>query len=157
YMVGFPFEDMRRALDTVKMHARVWPDSKQISILYPYPGTRIYELCIEHGFITERMHQREVTSYFDDTVLELPTLTRPQMLLIARHFGFLARLYRYGGFRVEGLLDRALCSSFFARFLALRYGLRRPLPARLEELSLSAAHLPPAGPPAPRDSVAGKP
>ncbi len=156
YMVGFPFEDMRRALDTAKMHARVWPDSKQISILYPYPGTRVYDLCLEHGFITERMHQREVTSYFDDTVLELPTITRPQILFIARHFGFLARLYRYGGFRVEGLLDRALSSGSFARLLALRYGSVRPSPGNLKNLPALSAHMPPAAAADPRDSMAGK-
>ncbi len=103
------------------------------------------------------MHQREVTSYFDDTVLSLPTITRPQILFIARHFGFLARLYRRGGFRVEGLLDRVLSSGPFARLLALRYGSRRPSPVRLEDLAAPSAGLPRALTAERGDPTAGKP
>ena len=58
-MIGLPFEDMRGIFDTIKMNGSVMPDLMQVTIFYPYFKTRLYDVCLEKAFLTERVLSRQ--------------------------------------------------------------------------------------------------
>lgn len=69
-MVGYPFEfDDRLTEETVKLNQRIHPDFAQISIFYPFPGTRLYQRCLDLDLID---HEKQITTkhYFDESVLK---------------------------------------------------------------------------------------
>ncbi|HAW60644.1 MAG TPA: hypothetical protein DCW86_04165 [Actinobacteria bacterium] len=88
-MVGLPFESMTKMLDTVKLNAMVKSDNLQVSIFYPFPRTRLYDVCKEKGFLTDR----RINSYFEDTVLEQPTLDKNQVRFAFQYFDVLVKIY----------------------------------------------------------------
>ncbi len=90
-MVGLPFEDMKKVLDTVKLNAFCKPSGSQVSIFYPYIGTTLYQVCSENKFLTKK----ELSSYFQDTVLSLPSISRKQILFAFHYFQILIRIYRF--------------------------------------------------------------
>lgn len=88
-MVGLPFESMVEIMDTVKLNAMVKPDNLQVSIFYPFPRTRLYDVCKENGFLTDR----RINSYFEDTVLEQPTIDKSQVRFAFQYFDVLVKMY----------------------------------------------------------------
>jgi radical SAM superfamily enzyme YgiQ (UPF0313 family) len=89
-MVGMPGEDLRRALNTVKLTAKLRPDIVQTSIYYPYAQTVLYELCKEKGYLSER----RLDSYFEvDTVLNLPDFGKDEILFAYENFKVFVSYY----------------------------------------------------------------
>ncbi|MBF8267677.1 MAG: Radical protein [Dehalococcoidia bacterium] len=88
-MIGLPFENVRRFLDTVKLNAQVRPANMQLSIFYPFPGTELYEICRKHDFLTKKA----TDSYFEDSILRLKTITASQIRFLHKRFNLLVRLY----------------------------------------------------------------
>lgn len=57
-MVGMPEEDRRLAQETLELVRRIRPDHIMISAFRPLPGTKLYEYCVEKGYvIDENMKQ----------------------------------------------------------------------------------------------------
>jgi radical SAM superfamily enzyme YgiQ (UPF0313 family) len=54
-MVGYPWETREQAEATVALARRLfqngWIDSLQATIVIPYPGTRLFQQCKEHGWL----------------------------------------------------------------------------------------------------------
>lgn len=76
-MIGFPFETPELAEETVALNRKINPTKIQISTLYPYPGTELYRLCQEHGFLTPESKD----SYFSEgSVLRLPSFSNEQII-----------------------------------------------------------------------------
>ena len=75
-IVGIPFENLSRALNTVKLTAELNPDTIQISIFCPYENTELYEICKKNGFLgNERL-----SSYFEsESTLKLPGFSSEQI------------------------------------------------------------------------------
>ena len=89
-MVGMPGEDLRRALNTVKLTAKLWPDIVQTSIYYPYAQTALYELCKAKEYLSER----RLDSYFEvDTVLNLPDFSKDEVLFAYENFQVFVSYY----------------------------------------------------------------
>ncbi len=75
-MVGLPGETPEDAKATYDLNERIWPDHMQVSVFNPYPGTELYRVCEEKGYLTGR----EVDGYFiPESVLEMPQFTRDQI------------------------------------------------------------------------------
>jgi radical SAM superfamily enzyme YgiQ (UPF0313 family) len=90
-MVGIPYETMQRALNTVKLCAEVNPQHIQLSVFYPYAHTKLYEICRDNYYLTER----KLDSYFeDDTVLNLPTFSRSKIIFAYRNFREFVMYYK---------------------------------------------------------------
>jgi len=102
-MVGLPFEDMRKILDTVKLNAEIKPTNLQVSIFYPFPHTKLYDVCVKNGFLSNR----SVNSLFEDTVLEQPSITRRQIHFFFKNFARLVRLYSIFAY-LPGFFSRIL-------------------------------------------------
>lgn len=88
-MIGLPFEDIGRMLDTVKLNAFVRPNRIQVSIFYPYPRTEIYEVCRRENLLTGLTSD----SIFEDSTLLLPKRIRCQIKQISENFRRLTKLY----------------------------------------------------------------
>lgn len=52
-IIGLPYEDIHRALKTIKLNAKIKSDRVIPNIFYPYEGTPLYEISKEAGFIPE--------------------------------------------------------------------------------------------------------
>jgi len=90
-MVGLPDEEAGSMLDTVKLNARIKSDRNQITIFYPYPGTRLYEICESQNLIN---HNREVGDYTEDTILNFSKIKRNRIIFIQRYFRVLVKCYQ---------------------------------------------------------------
>ena len=108
-MVGIPFENLSKALNTVKMTAKLRPDKIQTSIYYPYAQTELYDLCKEKGFLTDK----NLDSYFEpDTILNLPGFPEKELRFAYRKFRIFVSYYmvasecpRVLGFMLEKTID----------------------------------------------------
>jgi len=75
YMVGLPYETPEMIEETIKFNEILSPDRFQVSIFYPYPETELWHICKKEGFLTDR----NTSSYFRDSIVDLPTITRKQI------------------------------------------------------------------------------
>lgn len=92
FMVGIPYETMSRALNSVKMCAKLKPINFQLSIFYPFEHTRLHEICIEQNFMTDK----KLDSYFDeDTVLSLPDFPRKKIVFAYQNFENFVKLFQF--------------------------------------------------------------
>jgi len=87
-MVGLPFEDMEKILDTIKLNVAVRPDVIQVSIFYPYPKTELFKLCAHKNLISQA---KNLVSYFDGSILSLPRMSQEQVYFARKRF---VRMYK---------------------------------------------------------------
>lgn len=52
-IIGLPHEDIHRALKTIKLNARIKSDRTIANIFYPYPGTKLYDIAKEAGYLPD--------------------------------------------------------------------------------------------------------
>ncbi|HBR31766.1 MAG TPA: hypothetical protein DD733_06750, partial [Clostridiales bacterium] len=52
-IIGLPYEDIHKALKTIKLNARMKSDRVIPNIFYPYPGTVLYETAKQAGFLPD--------------------------------------------------------------------------------------------------------
>lgn len=88
-MVGLPFESPGSILETIKLNAQINPDIIWRSIFYPYPKTKLHEICEERGFITKR----EYDTFTEGTILSQPTVSETQVNFAYHFFYLLAESY----------------------------------------------------------------
>jgi radical SAM superfamily enzyme YgiQ (UPF0313 family) len=87
-IIGLPFEDIHRALKTIKLNARIRSDRTIPNIFYPYEGTALYEISKEAGFIPEGdLTKRRVP-------LVQPQFPEEQVLFIEAYFMHFVKRYR---------------------------------------------------------------
>lgn len=90
-MFGIPFETPEMVEETIKLNKVVQPSLLQFSVFYPYPNTKLWEVCKKNKFLT----QDYMDSYFEDkSTLNLPTISSEQIAHFHRIFLDLA-LQRY--------------------------------------------------------------
>lgn len=49
-IVGLPYENMAKVLETVKLNARLQPTDMFFPVYFPYAGTELYDIGVESGF-----------------------------------------------------------------------------------------------------------
>lgn len=106
-MVGLPFETRRKALDTIKLNARLRPNRILAAIFYPYPHTEAFEMSAAAGFVPENIDYRA------SVLLDQPGFTKDEVRFVSAYFRPFMRLYRLAfwlprpiGKPLEFLLDR---------------------------------------------------
>lgn len=106
-MVGLPFEDRRKSLDTIKLNAKLKPNRALAAIFYPYPHTEAYEMSVAAGFIPQDI------DYAASVLLDQPQFTKDEVQFVSAYFRPFMRLYRLAfwlprpiGVLVEKLIDR---------------------------------------------------
>jgi anaerobic magnesium-protoporphyrin IX monomethyl ester cyclase len=69
-MIGFPLGDDAYLTEaTVELNQKIQPDYVQMTIFYPFPGTRMYDYCLEHDLIDEKKQAR-LQGYHRESVLK---------------------------------------------------------------------------------------
>jgi anaerobic magnesium-protoporphyrin IX monomethyl ester cyclase len=61
-MIGVPTETPSTIMDTLKFVAEVEPDRYKFSVFYPFPGTVLYDYCVEHALIDNDVY-KNLTNY----------------------------------------------------------------------------------------------
>ncbi len=75
-MVGVPYETSESIERTIALNKTIKPDVVFVSTFYPYPGTRLEEVCRKQGWISDR----KIQGFFSNiTVLDQPSITRRQV------------------------------------------------------------------------------
>jgi radical SAM superfamily enzyme YgiQ (UPF0313 family) len=127
-MIGLPFETRPQILDTIKLNARVEPKVMHVSIFYPYPGTKSYEMCKREGFLTDK----QIDTYYEDSVLQQESVSAEQLRALRRRFEFLVHLYsrcykmpKIMGRLFEKIVDLGILSVTNRRVLRALTWLRR--------------------------------
>lgn len=52
-MVGLPFETREMAKDTLRLNLELQPNFGKCFYFYPYPGTKIHQLCADYGLLLD--------------------------------------------------------------------------------------------------------
>ncbi|MDO8136008.1 MAG: hopanoid biosynthesis associated radical SAM protein HpnJ [Candidatus Brocadiales bacterium] len=77
FILGLPEETHESIEDSIRFACKLNPDTIQVSLASPYPGTRLYELCQEKGYfvkenlVSERGYQNCSLQYPGITNLEI--------------------------------------------------------------------------------------
>ena len=111
-MVGIPYENTRRILDTIKLNALLSPYMTQSTIFYPFKGTKIYDLCKREGFLSNK----KTTTYFKESICNYPNLSQLVKLysILYKRKGRLSR-------GLESILDYLLQIKMTAYFSLICY------------------------------------
>lgn len=122
-MVGLPLDNKEAVLETIKLNVQVRPSKIQTSIFYPYPFTKLYNLCIEKGYLDEG---KVVNNYFTDTILKLDGMSREEVVFFNAYFTILVGIYQAISLfphsiqkNLEHFLDGLLCSPLIPRKLLI--------------------------------------
>ncbi len=84
-MIGIPFETEENIKETIELNREIQPYRMGVSIFRPYPGTKLYELCKNNKWISDR----KIESYFEDiSILDLPTIS-------AKKIGYYHKIFPY--------------------------------------------------------------
>ena len=105
-MVGVPFEKIENIMETVKLNAIVKSYKTHVSIFQPYPHTRLYEICKENKFLNNG--GKEVSTFFGNSVLKLPSISNEQILFAYKYFSIFLRLYGISYFVLQGSFSKLM-------------------------------------------------
>ncbi len=106
-MVGLPYETMERALDTIKINARIGADRILNPIFCPYRNTDLYDIAVEAGFCPPNI------GYEEEVICSMPGYGPDKIRFVCTNFKLFVKLYRAAyrlpralGRGAERLLDR---------------------------------------------------
>ena len=83
------FEDIRKALKTIKLNARIKSDRVIPNIFYPYPGTVLYDISKEAGFIPDDLDAKRRVP------LVQPQFPEIEVLYIEAYFMHFVKRYKW--------------------------------------------------------------
>jgi radical SAM superfamily enzyme YgiQ (UPF0313 family) len=74
YMLGIPGETKPDVELTLQLHQELQPDDFGYFVFYPYPGTELYRVCREKGYLPKNYYDLPANNR--KTILNLPELTQ---------------------------------------------------------------------------------
>ncbi len=78
FMVGLPTETPKEAQESIDLCKIIKANYSQCSVFYPYPGTDLYDLCEQKGYLTQK--ENEGTNFFEThKLLKLPTFSQTEI------------------------------------------------------------------------------
>jgi radical SAM superfamily enzyme YgiQ (UPF0313 family) len=72
-IVGFPFETRQQMKETFLLNKNIEPDSGVVFYFYPYPATKLYDICKEFNLLSSEME--ELSGYFERPAIKLTHCT----------------------------------------------------------------------------------
>ena len=90
-MVGVPGETEETIRETMALNRIINPHFASVSIYQPFPGTRMFDICSENGYIKRDY----ATSLYDDSMLDLPTISHEALMRGYKAFQSLANEMRH--------------------------------------------------------------
>lgn len=77
YMLGMPGETRAEMMETIELHRRLAPDDFSYFVFYPFPGTHLFKLCREQGYLPADYLDRPANHR--ETILDLPDVSRAEI------------------------------------------------------------------------------
>lgn len=78
YMLGVPGETAADMQATMDLHARLAPLDFGYFVFYPFPGTQLFEVCRQRGWLPEDWQSRP--ALHDRSILTLPDLSQEEIV-----------------------------------------------------------------------------
>ena len=98
YMLGLPAETAEDIEQTLALNEKLQPDDFGYFVFYPYPGTRLFDLCREKHFLPENW--LDLPANNRQSILNLPELTKKEIIHYYNTFTEVRKqtyMNRYGG------------------------------------------------------------
>lgn len=89
-IIGIPEETFGTALETIRLNAKANPDWSYIFYFHPYVGTKLYDICVEKGLLTNKTFK----TIYEGPTLNLDTLTEAETVFAFTFFRPLVKLYK---------------------------------------------------------------
>jgi len=123
-IIGYPFDnDDTLTKTTINLNKRIKPDYAYFTILYPFPGTKLYDRCIELNLIdNERIEKTR--QYYEESVLKNVFLKK-KCAGITRRFNSVIPFETLFDFKTSG--ERPLIVSFMKMKYRCVYGFKQTL------------------------------
>jgi radical SAM superfamily enzyme YgiQ (UPF0313 family) len=118
YMLGIPGETPGDIEQTLTLNDELEPDDFGYFVFYPYPGTRLFDLCRQKRYLPENW--LELPANNRQSILNLPGLTKDDIEHYYEKFSRVREhtyINRYGSAMSEE--DKALVSKGFAESAAV--------------------------------------
>jgi radical SAM superfamily enzyme YgiQ (UPF0313 family) len=118
YMIGLPGETVDDIEQTLALNEELQPDDFAYFVFYPYPGTLLFYMCQEKGFLPENW--LELPANNRQSILNLPDLTKEDIEHYYNKFTEVRNqtyMNRYGG--ALGEEAKALASKIFEESAAV--------------------------------------
>lgn len=87
-MIGFPNETRELIFETIEFNRQINPTTMNCYMFTPYRGTRLYQYCIEKGYMTEKSKVHQV---LDGTPLKMDSISYEELKGLQRVFSLYAR------------------------------------------------------------------
>ncbi len=88
-IIGFPTETREQIFETINLNRQIDVPSVMVSLYNPYKGTALREYCEEEGLMQEKSLAGD---YRSETVLNMPQLSRKELLGLQRTFPLYVKL-----------------------------------------------------------------
>jgi anaerobic magnesium-protoporphyrin IX monomethyl ester cyclase len=118
-IIGIPGEGIREMLETVKLNSEIGTEILQLFIFYPFPKTRLYQVCKERGLLTGQEHQ----DFNTKSILKMSAQKKRRVYFIRDYFSPLVKLYRKlyskgrAGRLAAGIMDAVIQNKLTFRIL----------------------------------------
>jgi radical SAM superfamily enzyme YgiQ (UPF0313 family) len=88
-IIGFPDETRELVFDTINVNRQINPTTMNVYFFTPYRGTRLYEYCLEKGYLSkdDKVHQ-----LLDGAPLRMNSITYEELKGLQRTFPLYAKL-----------------------------------------------------------------
>lgn len=83
-MMGLPTETREDIYDTIRLNRQAAVDLADVSMLYPFPGTKIFDIVKSRGYLVKNWE--DITYTRSEAVLDMPQLTKGDMNGIIKVF-----------------------------------------------------------------------
>jgi radical SAM superfamily enzyme YgiQ (UPF0313 family) len=90
-MVGLPGETPGLIRETIALNKRIRPNHIDVSVFYPFPGTELYKVCQERGYLTG---EERTSCFANKSVLQMPSISTKEIASYYRMFVLTALLIR---------------------------------------------------------------
>ncbi len=105
-IIGFPDETRELVFDTINANRQINPATMNVYFFTPYKGTRLYQYCIEKGYLdkSDKVHQ-----LLDGVKLKMDTISYEELKGLQRTFPLYARMPEdmYDKIRIAERFDEA--------------------------------------------------
>lgn len=106
-IMGFPDETRELIFDTIELNRHIQSATINAYLFNPYKGTELYKVCMEKGYLPKEGDEQVVDGalsqdfpYFK-TILNMPTISKAELLGLQRTFVLYAKLPRSEFPRIE--------------------------------------------------------
>jgi len=105
-IIGFPDETRELIFDTINFNRQIYPVTINCYMFTPYKGTRLYQYCIEKGYLSK---EAKVHQALDGVPLEMNSISYEELKGLQRTFSLYVRLPKemYGDIRMAERFDEA--------------------------------------------------